>query len=60
MDKEKRFYSVSEASAVLGVSPITIYRLISKSKLTHRRIGKRILIEDQTLSEFGKVEGGQN
>ena len=41
---EKRYYTVEEASAKLHVSPITIYRGCQAQKISHKRVGSRLMI----------------
>ncbi|MBQ3444936.1 MAG: helix-turn-helix domain-containing protein [Selenomonadaceae bacterium] len=40
----KKFYSVKEVAAILGVSKSLIYAAVQKCKIPHRRIMGRILI----------------
>lgn len=43
-------YSVREAAEALGVSPRTIYRLISRGDLEARKIGERTVITTAALA----------
>ena len=40
----KKFYSVKEVAAILGVSKSLIYASVQQGKIPHRRIMGRILI----------------
>jgi len=55
MPQDKLCYTVSETAKILSVSGMTLYRLIETGKLQHRRIGRKILIDRDTIETFGKV-----
>jgi excisionase family DNA binding protein len=41
---EQRFFSVREVATILGVKPVTIYRLVAAGKLPHVRVANAIRI----------------
>lgn len=51
---EKQTLTVPEAADALGIHPITLYKLLKTSGIAIRylRVGRRILIPNQSLSEF--------
>lgn len=49
----KRFYSIAEASAQLGISRITLYRLTKEGKIPSRRLGSRVMITGNYLEGLG-------
>jgi excisionase family DNA binding protein len=46
------FKTIPEVAKQLRVSQITIRRLISKGTLPHIRVGQRIVISENQISEF--------
>lgn len=46
------FLTKSEAATTLRVSEITVSRLISAGKLAAFRVGRRVLITQQAVSDF--------
>lgn len=44
--------TVREAATYLGVSTDTIYKLCREKKITHLRIGSRILFKKEKLDEW--------
>lgn len=47
-----RFHSVPAAARILGVSPMTLYRLIAQAEFPAIRIGTRIVIPAATIDEM--------
>ena len=45
-------FSVIEASKKLGVSEITVRRLIKKKSIPHRRIGDRYLFTESDIENY--------
>ena len=45
-------FSVAEAAPLIGVSESTLYTLVSQKKITHLRIGGKILFRQQDIDEF--------
>ena len=41
---EKKFYSVDEAAAKLGIASITMYRNVQAGKVPSKKVGGRVLI----------------
>lgn len=48
-------YKVSEAAAIFGVSPTTIYRLIERGELKVIRLTRHILIPASELERISKA-----
>lgn len=44
MESKKLFYSVQEATELVGVSSDKIYELVRAAQIPHKRLGRRILI----------------
>jgi excisionase family DNA binding protein len=51
---ERLLLSKREAATMLGLSTRTVENLIRLKELPARRIGRRCLIEKQTLDKFAK------
>lgn len=47
----KKFYSVKEVAAILGISKSLIYAGVKRGKIPHRRIMGRILIPASFLED---------
>jgi excisionase family DNA binding protein len=45
-------YTVSEAAPLIGVSESTLYTLVNQRKITHLRIGGKILFRQQDIDDF--------
>ncbi len=43
-NSEKKFYSIAEASAKLGVAEITMYRNVQAGRIPSKKIGSRVMI----------------
>jgi excisionase family DNA binding protein len=54
---DKLLYSRKEAAALLGVSWVTIDRMVKANKLPCRRIGKRVLFQLADLQAFASTVG---
>jgi len=52
------FLNVKEASALLKISLLTVYKYISKKKIKAIHVGGRYLIDKSSLSKF--VENGKS
>jgi excisionase family DNA binding protein len=48
----KALLTAKEAAAHLGISKVSLYRLITGEKIPHYRIGRRILISEQHLTTW--------
>lgn len=44
--------SIPKAAERLGVAPITIRRLVSARKVSHHRIGGRIMFSEEDIAAF--------
>jgi excisionase family DNA binding protein len=52
MTMNRLAYSVKEAGAALGVSARTIVREVQRGRLRAARVGRRVLIPAEALTEF--------
>jgi excisionase family DNA binding protein len=48
----KLLYSIQEASGALGLSVSSIYRLTSKRKIPHIKIGSRVMFVPEQLESW--------
>jgi excisionase family DNA binding protein len=48
----QRPYTVAEAAKQIGVSEITVRRMVAARQIPHRRIGHRIMFTEADLEEF--------
>jgi excisionase family DNA binding protein len=44
--------NVRELAALLGVAPITIYKMVQKKEIPHTRIGTRIVFFKEKVEEW--------
>jgi excisionase family DNA binding protein len=44
--------TIREASKQLGISPSTLYHLVAARKITHHRIGSKILFDEDDIAGF--------
>ena len=44
--------SINEAAVELGVSPKTVYRLVSDHKIGHYRIGGKVVLSRQDITDY--------
>lgn len=58
--EEKYMLTVIEASEYLRIGRNTLRRLIQKEKIPVVKIGKKMLIEKETLHRFVKLNEGRN
>ena len=49
---EKEFYSVKELAAILGVTPMTVYRLTKRGDLAHHMIGRAMRFRRAEIEDF--------
>ena len=47
-----KLYSIKEVFPLLRISEVSLRRLIKSNKITYRRIGKRILIDEEDILHF--------
>ncbi|MFM9872974.1 MAG: helix-turn-helix domain-containing protein [Fimbriimonadaceae bacterium] len=47
-----QYHSVPQAAAILGVSKSTAWSLVWSGRLKAKRLGRRVLISDDTIREF--------
>lgn len=52
MTEPKHLYTVEELSAMLHVTPRTIYAWIADGKLAGSRVGRRWLFTEKQVSDF--------
>jgi excisionase family DNA binding protein len=52
MDRSKVLYSKKEVAVLLSLSVRTIENLIARKELSVRRVGRRVLISEQSLKTF--------
>lgn len=57
---EKRFYTVRESAEFLNCHVNSIYTRVRSGSIKSRRIGKKILIDRDTLESFGMVTNEKN
>ncbi len=55
VDKQKRFLSVKEIAALLGVSKSLIYDKVYREQIPCRRMGRRILIPSTFVDKVFKL-----
>lgn len=48
----KTTYTVREVACVLGVAPVTVYRLLRENKLASTQVGEQFRITAVTLRKF--------
>jgi excisionase family DNA binding protein len=48
----QRPYTVPEAAKQIGVSEVTVRRLVAARQIPHRRVGGRIMFTEADLEEF--------
>ena len=51
-DDPTRWVSVPEAAQVLGVHPMTLYRLARLDRVPHLRVGRTVRVNLPALEEF--------
>ncbi|MBN1270109.1 MAG: helix-turn-helix domain-containing protein [Kiritimatiellae bacterium] len=56
MTTEKKFVTIPELAALLGVSRITIYNRVKKGQIPATKVGKTYIITDKTVAD---VLGGK-
>jgi excisionase family DNA binding protein len=49
---EKKLITVHEAAEALSVSTVTIRRFVKQGKISHHRIGDRVLFSDSDIDTF--------
>jgi excisionase family DNA binding protein len=52
-----RYLTPREAADVLRVHPYTVYEMVRQGKLRSVRVGRRILIPESAINEFGGPDG---
>jgi excisionase family DNA binding protein len=52
MAEEKLCFSPREVMGMLGLSHVTIYRLLHENRISHIRLNRRILIPRGSLEKF--------
>lgn len=55
----KEFYTAKEASEVLGVKPLTIYRWIDANKLHALRFGRTVRIHESEITRYKNEEDNE-
>jgi excisionase family DNA binding protein len=50
-----QLYSIEQAARLLAISPFTVRDLIRKGKLCPVRVGRRVLLDEETLKKFVDV-----
>ena len=55
MKNDKLLYSRKEAAAVLGVSTVTLWRIVQRGELHPRHIGDRVMFSRTELARFAGV-----
>ena len=51
-EKDNKFLTISEASSLLGLVPVTIYKKVSAGELPALKRGKRLYFEKETLLKY--------
>ena len=52
MEEEPKLYTVAQVAQMLGVSGMTVYRLVNSGKLSAARFGNSMRITRRALFEF--------
>jgi excisionase family DNA binding protein len=47
-----QLFSVEDAARLLAISPWTVRDLVRKGKLSPVRVGRRLLLDEETLNKF--------
>jgi len=58
MKTDKLLYSRREAAAALGVSTVTLWRMVQRGELTPRHIGDRPMFSRSELTKFAETVSG--
>ena len=51
-EKDNKFLTINEASSLLGLVPVTIYKKVSAGELPALKRGKRLYFEKETLLKY--------
>ena len=60
MEIKRMAFTVDEVAESLGLHPNTVYKLVSENKLSHVKLGRKILISKTSLDEWLKSGNQQS
>jgi len=60
MSEEKRFYTVQEATDILGISEEELIRLIDEKKILVLKVGRSLRISEESIDDYLGSSAGNN
>ncbi len=51
-EKEKKFYTIQEFSAITGLHPTTVWKAVKANKIPANRVGKKYLIPSNYIHKI--------